>query len=100
MTLNIKRAVSKDLIDSLLADYKKPKDMIGEDGLLMQLIKLLVECALDAGMSEHLGHYKNAPVTNPGGNARNGKSKKTLKAEFGELPIDFPVNGKAALSRN
>jgi hypothetical protein len=33
-------------------------------------------------MSEHLGHDKNAPVTNPDGNARNGKSKKTLKGKF------------------
>jgi putative transposase len=41
-------------------------------------------------MSDHLGHDKNAPVTNPDGNTRNGKSKKTLKGEFGELPIDIP----------
>jgi putative transposase len=41
-------------------------------------------------MSEHLGHDKNSPVTNADGNARNGKSKKTLKGEFGELPIEIP----------
>ena len=75
MTLNTKKAVPKDLIDSLLADYKKPEDLIGENGLLKQLTKLLVERALDAEMSEHLGHDKNAPVTNADGNARNGKSK-------------------------
>jgi transposase-like protein len=34
--------------------------------------------ALDAEVSEHLGDDKNAPVINPAGNARNGKSKKTL----------------------
>ena len=90
MTLNTKKAVPKDLIDSLLADYKKPEDLIGENGLLKQLTKLLVERALDAEMSEHLGHDKNAPVTNLDGNARNGKSKKTLKGEFGELPIEIP----------
>ena len=72
MTVNTKKAVPKDLIDSLLADYKKPEDLIGENGLLKQLTKLLVERALDAEMSEHLGHHKNAPVTNPDGNARNG----------------------------
>ena len=87
MTLNTKKAVPKDLIDSLLADYKKPEDLIGENGLLKQLTKLLVERALDAEMSEHLGHDKNAPVTNPGGNARNGKSKKTLKGEFGVISL-------------
>jgi len=91
MTLNTKKAVPKDLIDSLLADYKKPEDLIGENGLLKQLTKLLVKRALDAEMSELLGHDKNAPVTNPGGNARNGKSMKTLKGEFGELPINIPL---------
>jgi len=29
MTANSKKAVPKDLIDSLLADYKKPEDLIG-----------------------------------------------------------------------
>ena len=28
MTLNTKKAVPKDLIDSLLADYKKPEEVI------------------------------------------------------------------------
>ena len=90
MTVITKKAVPKDLIDSLLADYKKPEDLIGENGLLKQLTKLLVERAVDAEMSEHLGHHKNAPVTNPDGNARNGTSKKTLKGEFGELPFEIP----------
>jgi putative transposase len=62
MTLNTKKIVPKDLIDSLLADYKKPEDLIGENGLLKQLTKLLVERALDAEMSEHLGHDNSAPL--------------------------------------
>jgi putative transposase len=78
------------LIDGLLADYKRPEDLIGENGLLKQLTKMLVERALDAEMAEHLGHGRHEPVTNATGNARNGKSKKTLKGEFGELPIDIP----------
>ena len=68
MTLNTTKAVPKDLIDSLLADYNKSEDLIGENGLLKQLTKLFVERALDAEMSDHLGHDKNAAVTNPGGN--------------------------------
>lgn len=79
-----------DLIDALLANYKKPEDLIGEDGLLKQLTKALVERALAAEMAEHLGHGKNEPVENAAGNTRNGKSKKTLKGEFGELPIEIP----------
>ena len=37
MTVDSKKAVPKDVIDSLLADYKKPEDLIGENGLLKQL---------------------------------------------------------------
>jgi putative transposase len=79
-----------DVIDSLLANYQKPEDLIGENGLLKQLTKALVERALQAEMTEHLGHDKHAPVTNTRSNARNGKSSKTLKGEFGQLPIDIP----------
>ena len=85
-----KKAVPKELLDSLLADYRKPEDLIGEHGLLKQLTKLLVEKALEAELADHLGHGKNEPVENPAGNTRNGKSKKTLKGEFGELPIEIP----------
>jgi len=84
------KSLPSDLIDSLLADYKKPEDLIGENGLLKQLTKALVERALQAEITEHLGHDKHETVTNPTGNARNGKSHKTLKGEFGELPIEIP----------
>ena len=79
-----------ELLSRLLANYKKPEDLIGENGLLKQLTKLLVEKALEAEMTEHLGHDRHAPVANPAGNARNGRSRKTLKGEFGELPIEVP----------
>lgn len=39
-------------------------------------------------MADRLGHDENKPVENLAGNTRNGKSKKTLKGEFGELPIE------------
>jgi len=84
------KALPADLIDSLLSGYKKPEDLIGENGLLKQLTKALVERALDAEMEAHLGHAKNDTVTNPAGNTRNGKSSKKLKGEFGELPIEIP----------
>ena len=82
--------VPDELLSSLLANYKKPEDLIGENGLLKQLTKLLVEKALEAEMTEHLGHDRHAPVANPAGNARNGRSRKTLKGEFGALPIEVP----------
>jgi putative transposase len=88
--MTVAKALPTDLIDSLLSGYKKPEDLIGENGLLKQLTKALVERALDAEMEAHLGHAKNDTVTNPAGNTRNGKSSKKLKGEFGELPIEIP----------
>jgi len=48
-------AIDLKLIDKLLADYKKPEDIIGENGLLKQLTKALLERAMQAEMTEHLG---------------------------------------------
>ena len=88
--MTTQKALPNDLIDSLLANYKKPEHLIGESSLLKQLTKALVERALQAEMSDHLGHDKNEAVSNASGNTRNGKSQKTLKGEFGELPIEIP----------
>ena len=85
-----KHDVPEELLAGLLANYKKPEDLIGEDGLLKQLTKLVVERALEAEMTEHLGHGKNEPVANVAGNTRNGRSRKMLKGEFGTLPIEVP----------
>jgi putative transposase len=84
------KTIPTELLDTLLSNYQKPEDLIGENGLLKQLTKALVERALEAEMTEHLGHAKHEPVTNPSGNARNGKSRKNLKGDFGELPIEIP----------
>ena len=81
---------SNELIDSLLTDYKKPEDLIGEHGRLKQLSRKLVERALEAEMAEHLGHARNEAVSNPSGNTRNGHSRRTLKGEYGEMPIEVP----------
>jgi len=83
-------AIEKELLDRLLADYKKPEDLIGETGLLKQLTKALLERALEAELTEHLGHEKHGSIATKGGNARNGKSAKTIKGEFGKLPIEVP----------
>jgi putative transposase len=50
------KSIPTDLIDALLSGYKKPEDVIGENSLLKQLTKAIVERALEAEMAEHLGH--------------------------------------------
>ncbi len=48
----------------MLADYKKPEDILGENGLLKQLTKALLERAMQAEITEHLGYEKiTASVT-------------------------------------
>ncbi|HEY8098342.1 MAG TPA: IS256 family transposase [Methylobacter sp.] len=88
--MTVSNPIPTALIDSLLSGYQKPEDLIGENGLLKQLTKALVERALEAEMTEHLGHARHNPVMNATGNTRNGKSPKTLKGDFGELPIEIP----------
>jgi putative transposase len=85
-----RKVVQPDLIDLLLADYKKPEDLIGENGILKQLTKAIVERALQAELAAHLGHDKHEAVVNLNGNTRNGSSAKTLKGDFGALPLDIP----------
>jgi putative transposase len=82
--------ISDELLDSLMKNYQKPEDLIGENGLLKQLTRRLVEKALQAEMADHLGHDKHEPVTNSDSNSRNGTSQKVLKGDFGELPIAVP----------
>ena len=76
--------VTEELLESLLSNYQKPEDLLGDSGLLKQLTKRLIEKALEAEMAEHLGHDRHASIQNDEGNARNGRSKKILKGEFGE----------------
>jgi putative transposase len=85
-----RKIVEPDLIDRLLADYQKPEDLLGENGILKQPTKAIVERALQAELAIHLGHDKHEAVVNDSGNTRNGSSAKTLKSDFGALPIDIP----------
>src|SRR6201988_2005734 len=88
-------AINKKLIDQLLTDYKKPEDIIGENGLLKELTKAILERALEAELTEHLGYEKHAAAGHHRGNTRNGKGKKTLKGDFGELELETPRDRQA-----
>jgi transposase-like protein len=82
--------VSDQLIDQLLADYKSPEDLLGEQGLLKQLTKKLAERALEAEMEQHLGYAKHDAAGKNSGNSRNGKSRKTVRSIHGDIEIETP----------
>ena len=89
-------SIDKNLIDQLLAGYQQPEDLLGENGLLKQLTKALLERALEAEMTTHLGHTHGESVTNESGNKRNGLKSKIVQAEFGQLEIDVPRDRDAS----
>lgn len=82
--------IKTELIDELLKDYQKPDDIIGENGLLRQFVKAVLERALNAELTHHLGYEKHDPAGNNSGNSRNGASRKKVKGEFGQLELEVP----------
>src|SRR6201988_5201083 len=82
--------ITPELLDQLLANYEKPEDLTGDDGLFKQLKKALIERALGAELTEHLGYKKGDPAGRGRGNSRNGSSPKTLLTEDGEVEIAVP----------
>src|SRR5207253_3368865 len=82
--------IRPELLDELLKDYKKPEDLLGQDGLLQQLTKALVERALDGELTHHLGYEKHSSAGDNSGNSRNGTTPKTMKGKRGQVQIDVP----------
>ena len=92
--------IRTELLDELLQTYQKPEDLMGENGILKELTKALLERALSSELTYHLGYEKHALEGKNSGNSRNGKSGKTLKGEQGELRIEIPEIVRENSSRN
>jgi putative transposase len=84
------------VVEQLLTGIKKPEDMIGENGLLKRLTKALLERALQAELTSHLGYEKHDPAGNNSGNSRNGVTRKKLKGDFGEIELETPRDRKGS----
>src|SRR5207237_9995007 len=82
--------IDNEIIDNLLRDYQKPEDIIGEHGILKQLTKQLLERAMAAEMTAHVGYEKHEVGGKNSGNSRNGNSAKTIKGTFGTLRTAVP----------
>src|ERR1700687_4865431 len=82
--------ITPELLDQLLANYEKPEDLTGADGLFKQLKKALIERALGAELSEHLGYERGDPAGRGSGNSRNGTSAKRVLTELGPGDLEVP----------
>lgn len=81
----------RQLAEQLLAQAKEQGiELVGPNGLLNQLTKNVLETALDAEMTEHLGYDKHDPAGRGSGNSRNGTRAKTVLTEIGPVQIEVP----------
>jgi hypothetical protein len=74
----------QQLAEQLLAQAKaQGVDLVGPGGLLNRLTRNVLETALEAEMSEHLGYDKHDVAGRTGGNSRNGTRAKTVLTRSG-----------------
>src|SRR5919199_5110374 len=78
------------LLDELLKDYTDPKDILGEPGLLRPLTQRLVERALEAELTAHLGYAPHARNGRRSENCRNGQGTKTVQTETAQFDMALP----------
>lgn len=71
--------IRPEILDELLKNYAKPEDFTGENGLLKQLTKALVERALNTEMDVHLDDPKYETDGKPSVTAATDISPKDLK---------------------
>jgi putative transposase len=85
-----KAIFAPELLDQLLKGYSKPEDLTGPEGLLKRLTGALVERAMNAELTHHLGYEpgEEPPENQP--NRRNGTNSKTLRSEQGPITVAVP----------
>jgi putative transposase len=66
----------------------EPDDITGPGGLLTQLAGRVIETALGAELTEHLGHPPGGVAQ--GSNVRNGVGRKTLSTDLGPVEVRTP----------
>jgi len=72
----------------------KPEELSGPGGLLSQLAGRVIQAALEAEMTEHLGHRPGGVPRGP--NVRNGATPKTVQTDLGPIPIQTPRDRAAS----
>ena len=86
-TTTMDRSKLQALASELAKDIKTEADL---NALSRELLKLTVETALGAELTDHLGYDKHADSKSAKGNSRNGSTPKRLKSQHGEVQIDTP----------
>jgi putative transposase len=68
----------------------EPEQVTGPGGLLSQLAGRVIETALGAELTEHLGYPVGEAPPGGAGNVRNGSTEKTVQTELGPVDVKTP----------
>ena len=90
----VRDRLSDGVIDELLAGARTEEEIVGPGGVLAQLTKRLVERALSAELTEHLGYEPHQEPPGGTGNTCNGSTAKTLATEHGPVEVRTPRDRK------
>ena len=85
-----KARLPEGLVEQLWQAVGPDVQMSGPDGLLAQLSKAVLEKALDAELTEHLGYERGDAAGHGTGNSRNGTTPKKLHTESGSIDLEVP----------
>src|SRR5215204_3136612 len=84
-------AVDEEMARQLMDRAKaEGVSLVGPGGLLAGLTKTVLETALEAELTEHVGYEAHDPVGRNGANSRNGARSKTVITEVGPVELDVP----------
>src|SRR5438876_4192813 len=86
----VRDRLADEVIDGLLAGARTEEEIVGPGGVLAQLTKRLVERAMSAELTEHLGYKPHQEPPGGTGNTRNGSTTKTLATEHGPVELRTP----------
>ena len=91
----VREHLLNELIDELVEDCKSAEDLLGENGIVKQLTKRVLERMLQAEMTDHLGYEKDDPAGRGSGNSRNGRTRKTVQTDQSEVTLEVPRDRNA-----
>jgi putative transposase len=92
----VRDRLSDELVDELLAGARTEEEIVGPGGLLADLTRRLVERAMSAELTEHLGYERHQEPPGGADNARNGTTPKTLATEHGPVRVKTPRDRNAS----
>jgi putative transposase len=87
------------LAEELIARAKQEGvDLVGPEGMLTKVTKSVLEAALGAEMTEHLGYEVHDPSGRGSGNSRNGTTRKVVHTDVGPVTLEVPRDREGTFS--